>query len=207
MLTRVSNRLAIALSKSSGREADVDYLRYGLEILLGGLVKTILLWGTAYMLGIVPTMVWTFATFALFRSLTGGHHYSTYGRCLTAGLIILNGMAYAAVKLPLFIQREVVWYALIGAVILGFILVYMYAPANHFYKKNTELQKRNLRKFSLVSIAIWALLMYYLFTGYYSIELVLASIMGFFFQICSLHPVTFKTVEVIEHFIDRRSMK
>lgn len=203
MITNVSHRLALVLSKYTEREEDTDYLRYGLEIIIGGFVKMIILFSSAYLLGVLQSMIWVFCTFAFFRALTGGHHYSTYGRCLAAGFILLIGIAYTVVKVEDFVSVSNVTYSLYFITICGFVLAYKYAPSNHFYKKSTEKQKKNLRIFSFISIVCWFVLMYYLIDSSYAMELILASMAGFIFQLSSLHPYTYKLVEKIEKLMER----
>lgn len=203
MITDISNRLALILGKYSEREEDTDYLRYGLEIIIGGLVKIIVLFFAAYLLGVFEPMVWVFGTFAFFRSLTGGHHYSTYGRCLAAGFILLVGIAYTVAKVESFVSLSNVTYLLYFTTIYGFVLAYKYAPSNHFYKKTTRKQKEYLRIFSFIFIVFWFLLVYYFINRLYNMDIILASIAGFLFQLSSLHPYTYKFVAKVETLLER----
>lgn len=203
MITNVSERLAVIIGQYTEREEDTDYIRYGLEILIGGLVKMIVLFSSAYLLGVLQPMIWVFCTFALFRSLTGGHHYSTYGRCLVAGFILLVGIAYTVVKVESFVSLSNVTFILYVTTICGVVLAYKYAPSNHFYKKSTEKQKEKLRLSSFIAIACWFILIYYLIYVSYDMELILASIAGFLFQLSSLHPYTYKFVEEVEKILER----
>lgn len=203
MIASVSHRLALMVGKYAEREEDTDYIRYGLEIIIGGLLKMTILFSVAYLFSVLQPMVWAFCTFAFFRSLTGGHHYSTYGRCLVAGLIMLIGIAYISVTLKDVVPLNYVNYLLYCVSIYGFILAYKYAPSNHFYKKCTEKQKHRLRKFSFIAIFCWFFLVYYLLKTTYTVEILLASILGFIFQVSSLHPHTYKFVEKIEKLLER----
>ncbi|OMP66440.1 accessory gene regulator B family protein [Domibacillus epiphyticus] len=203
MITIISYKAAVLLSEYSEKKDEVDFLRYGIEILLGGFIKIIVLFLTAGILGVFQPMVWVFFTFALFRSLTGGHHYSTYRRCLIAGLVIMTGTSCIASYAAEFIPSDVLLSMLCGSAAMGFYFAYIYAPSNHFYKKSTDKQKEKLRKYSFLMILAWSFLMYILLLTNYSSVLILASILGFSFQMGSIHPYTYKIVNTIETFLNR----
>ncbi|WP_075399381.1 accessory gene regulator B family protein [Domibacillus antri] len=204
MITKISRKLAVTLSTYSGRKNEVDYLRYGIEILLSGWIKVMTLLAAAYILGLFQPLVCVLFTFSFFRTLTGGHHYSTYMRCLTAGLVIMIGASYTAKWAGPFIHTQTLFILVCLSALFGLFLAYRFAPSNHFYKKCTEKQKKTLRKFAFFAIIIWFLLMYTFISIDHSKELIFASILGFVFQMGSIHPYTYKVVYKIEAVLDRR---
>ncbi|MCT8139394.1 accessory gene regulator B family protein [Anaerobacillus sp. CMMVII] len=203
MTNYVSTKIAEALGEYVERKTEVDYIRYGIEIMFNGLIKLLVLLGASYLLGLFHPMLWIFSTFVVFRGLTGGHHYSTFLRCLVVGLTMMLGISYLTVRIKDIFDFNFLIALLFIALTFGLILVYKFAPSNHFYKKCNDYQKNKLRKYSLYAVSLWGLLMYFLITNSYSTELVLASIFGFLFQIGSIHPYSYLFVNKIEKMIER----
>ncbi|UTW70179.1 accessory gene regulator B family protein [Anaerobacillus sp. HL2] len=121
MMTDVSSKLAKTLCNYTNQEQQEDYVRYGLEIILGGLLKLFIILTISEILGIVDIMLAAFLTFAIFRSFTGGHHYSTYGRCLIVGLITMLLISFGAIKLTNFLLMTIYW------------LYYFYHLSMHYF--------------------------------------------------------------------------
>ncbi|OIJ20805.1 hypothetical protein BKP45_08400 [Anaerobacillus alkalidiazotrophicus] len=203
MISIISQRLAEKLYDLVENKHEVDYLRYGIEIILSGFIKLIVLLITALVLGLLQPMITVLFTFVLFRTLTGGYHYSTYGRCLVVGLLMMTGISYFSVKLAVFLNFQILLSLLIISFLLGLILTYRFAPSNHFYKQITDRQKQKLRKYAFIAIVIWSFLICYLLTNSYSLELILASILGFLFQMSTIHPYSYSFVNKIENLIER----
>ncbi|MDG5785901.1 accessory gene regulator B family protein [Evansella sp. AB-P1] len=204
MISYVSEKIAQTLSTYVDRAAEVDYIRYGVEILIRGTIKITVLLLAAYLLDLFFPMLSVLLTFIIFRFLTGGHHYSTYLRCLIAGLIIMLLISFISIKLAFFIDFLGILTLLCFSVLVGLFLSYKYAPSNHFYKKMTESQKKKLKKYSLAAILIWGLLIYSLILTSYSTEIVLASLFGFLFQIGTIHPYSYLIVNKVELILERR---
>lgn len=201
-VSTISRQLAAKLGNSTGKSSEVEYLRYGIEILITGIFKGFCLYFTAYLLNILIEVIWLSLTFVIFRSLTGGHHYSTYRRCLIAGLLIMNGSAFSVQ----FITRTLSpWlsYLIIFAILFGIYSCIKFAPSNHFYRKMTEVQRSKLKSLSLLLIFLWGgLILMLVYTGYTN-ALILSSFLGFMLQIISLYPVSYSITKKIENILDK----
>ncbi|MDQ0252993.1 accessory gene regulator B [Evansella vedderi] len=206
MITHISHRIAVLLCHLSDRNQEVEYVRYGIEIMLGSFLKFVALLGLAYSFGFFQPMVWAIATFVIFRSITGGHHYSTYSRCLFAGVVIFLTISYLSTKLVNIFTGEFYLWILSFSIVYGIILAYFYAPSNHFYKKISVKQQNTLRKLSFFAIFFWGMVMYYFFANYGIQEWILASNLGFIAQLSSIHPLTYKMVDHIEKRLTRGTM-
>ncbi len=204
MISNLSKRLPVILCDYIEKTTEVDYVRYGIETIIRGLIKFLTLFITAYILGLLLPMVIVVFTFSFFRFLTGGHHYSTYRRCLFAGLLSMLAMSFLATKLAFSVGNLEILSLICFSVFVGLFLSYQYAPSNHFYKKITDAQKSKLKNYSLIGIIIWALIMYYLIFRDSSNEIILASIFGFLFQIGTIHPVSYQMVNKVESLLERR---
>ncbi len=74
----------------------IDIFRYGLEIILGGIVKFVSILIVSYILGVFQTTMICIISYIPLRHFGGGVHLSTYYRCLTVGhimFILLGGIA------------------------------------------------------------------------------------------------------------------
>ena len=80
MISNLSNKMAQSLSIYVGRNTEVDYLRYGIEVIIRGFIKFLIIIIVAILFNLVTPMIAILTTFAFFRALTGGYHYSTYLR-------------------------------------------------------------------------------------------------------------------------------
>ncbi|WP_062051888.1 accessory gene regulator ArgB-like protein [Bacillus sp. JCM 19034] len=203
MITIMSRTIAKKLCGYLDKQEEVEYVRYGLEIIIGGLWKWVCLFGAAAILGVVPEMIGTLLTFAIFRVVTGGFHYSTYLRCLIAGLFSM--LAISVIVSHVFVQlNEQVLFILIGCTfIIGLIMIYLYAPSNHFYKKMTNTHRKKLQQMAFVLLFVWVIINYNLVSIYY--EIAWASTLGLLFQLSSTHPLSYKLVSKVENLIDWRS--
>ncbi|OIJ10864.1 hypothetical protein BKP35_13075 [Anaerobacillus arseniciselenatis] len=204
MINIASRRVAEVLSDYVGRPKDVDYIRYGIEIMFRGFIKLFVLFFTAYAFGLLLPMILVWSTFVVFRFLTGGHHYSTYFRCLIVGTISLVSISYFVTKFEYVFGRSELLVLLTFSLIIGLYFSFNYAPSNHFYKKMTKYQKGRLKKVSIITVSIWGNLMFLLIFSSISTVLILASILGFLFQMMSIHPYSYLFVNNVEKLLERR---
>jgi len=94
MIHNLAHFLAGKIAKGADREEDVDYIRYGLEITIGGFLKFFIVITLSLLFGVVKEMLTITISFAVFRILTGGVHMSTYFKCLTTSTILFFIPAY-----------------------------------------------------------------------------------------------------------------
>lgn len=204
MITKLSYQLAETLCHYVKKEEEIDHVRYGFEVILGGLLKLLVMLLIASFLGIVPIMFATFLTFAIIRSLTGGVHFSTYTRCLCLGILLMVGASFIALLLASYLDKTSVYLFLGLATLFALIFTHFYAPSNHNYKSTSQTKKRRLRQLSFFIIILWSLVVFSLLTMNYSHEIILASILGLVFQISSIHPAAYTFTNKIEFVLDWR---
>ncbi|KAB7670742.1 accessory gene regulator ArgB-like protein [Bacillus sp. B1-b2] len=204
MIATISQKLANYLIHYTEQKSEVDYLRYGLEIIISGFIKVMLLFLVALFLGVTASTLIAFTTFALFRILTGGYHYSTYFRCLIAGLFLFIGISISISILEPSTLQHTTSYLLFFSLIVGLIMTYKYAPSNHFYRITTDILNKKLRIIAYIAIVIWYVILQLLLVSQYPMPYILASIFAFLFQFSSLHPYSYRFVHMVEEMIDRR---
>ncbi|MCK0469896.1 accessory gene regulator ArgB-like protein [Halalkalibacter sp. APA_J-10(15)] len=203
MITKISRYVAKRLCMYTNRQQEIEHVRYGLEIILGGMLKWICLMGVAFILGVVPAMVATLLTFSIFRMATGGYHYSTYFRCFIAGLLSMTAISFVASKVMVQYNEQFLFISISIVFIVGLLCIYLYAPSNHFYKKSTKKQRKKLQQFAFILLFIWVILIYNLVN--INAEIVWASVLGLLFQLSSTLPLSYKIVRKVENIIEWRT--
>lgn len=204
MINLASRKVAEVLSDYVGRSKDVDYIRYGIEIMIRGFIKLLVLFFIAYAFGLLLPMIIVWSTFVVFRFITGGHHYSTYLRCLIVGTLSLVSIAYFVTKFEYVFDRSGLLVLSTYTIIIGLYFSFKYAPSNHFYRKMTEHQKGRLKIVSVIAVSVWGNLIFLLIYSSVSTALILASILGFLFQMMSIHPYSYLFVNNVEKLLERR---
>jgi len=189
-------------------ENNRETIRYGLEIILGALLKGIVVLSISYWLGITPYVLAALVTSSALRLLSGGVHCSTYGRCLVFGsaLAILTG-TIAYLTGPYMNKQSLLLFTTLSA-LTGMYIVSKWAPVDSASKPITNKQKRQkYKKISFLYIIVWATVITsfsLLSSGSPSaFSLALASVGGFLAQIFSLSPAGYRLVHNIDHLLSK----
>ena len=156
MISAISKKLANSLGTTLMTSAEqIEIYAYGLEIILGAVIKLILILFLAFLLGTLDTTIILFAFFALFRCFGGGAHLSTYPRCLVFGVCLIVGLGYLA-QTTISIHALIILSAL--SLALNIFTCIKWVPAGTEKKYITEpfLRLRQKQKYFLVIIG-WCL--------------------------------------------------
>ena len=104
----------------------IDIFRYGLEIILGGMIKLIFISIVSYIFGVFQTTMVFIISYIPLRHFGGGVHLSTYCRCLTVGSIIfifLGGIATRQINIVfLYIMTCIIF-------LIGIYIIVKWVPA------------------------------------------------------------------------------
>jgi len=184
MVKALSITLAQALgSQLQSDKAQVEIYAYGMEILLGALIKLILLIIISLIMNILPFTMLVLAAFACFRIPGGGVHLSTYGRCLSAGLLLILGLA--KISESLFLSAEELLLAVILTGIIAIITIILWIPAGTEKKVFTDPeiikgQKVKTAFFMMIWLTAISLLMFFNLYDFV-LAVVLGALAGLFF--------------------------
>lgn len=185
MITKISETLAQKLSEATGRTGQVDEMRYGFEILIGGAINPIILFAVAWILGIFDVCLWLTLTFAGFRIVMGGYHFVTYWRCLLVTLVSLLGASFLATALTFLSEGNMnLIIILTGAI--SILFSFAYVPANGRYMEMKVKQKKRLKKASIYLSVIWMVGMLILIRVDVAPTYVLASTFGLGIQLLTM---------------------
>lgn len=105
-------------------EMELEKIQYGIHIILINIFKLVLLFITAYFLGILNYTIVAFISFAILRSFASGVHANSSIKCIITNYIIFLGNVYLSLSFPL---NKVCISAIF---IISLILVILYAPAD-----------------------------------------------------------------------------
>lgn len=131
---------------------------YGFQIIIGGMVKIAALVALASIIGaLVPTLV-ILLVFATLRSLAGGYHMDTYGKCIATSLALFLA-AGAIVRYTNAYWSNTALIALIAAaVVVCLFVIIKWAPGDTPNKPITEPEeKKKFKRLSIAYVAVWLL--------------------------------------------------
>lgn len=178
-----------------------DTLRFGLEIIFGALIKGITLFSLAYLLAILPEVVFAVAAGSLFRLLSSGAHCTGYRRCLVLGLFIYLAAGVLGLYLEHYISTDSLIYLLLAGHLLSSLCVIAWAPGEAPFKKNTKMSERILFKaLSLAYLNLW-LGTSILVSSYYTPSLALAGFIAVLAQTISFTPPGYKAIHQIDNLL------
>lgn len=87
------------ITKCADEEFSVNKVTYGIEVVVGGLFKLLILLTVNSRLGVAPVTMIVVATAGAFRMLTGGAHCTAYYRCLVSSIVIFPALAILSLEI------------------------------------------------------------------------------------------------------------
>lgn len=185
MITRMSEWLSVKLSEGTDNADKQDEIRYGIEIVFSALITPIVLFFVAFILDLFYLCVVVSITFAIFRAVMGGFHFSSYWRCLTVTLVSMLGAAaivenYSDLFYPVMIVFLVV------TLIIGMWYAIKYVPDNQTYRTNTNEQKYFLKRIAIGLVCLWFLICFVFYLNHIFLDFVFATICGLILQLASM---------------------
>lgn len=195
-----ANHLALQL-KENHEKRRVYY--FGLQALIGELVKTVFLVIISLILGtFLPTLLIS-VFFASLRTLAGGYHMDTYGKCMisTLSIFILAGI---------FAQHTYLYWETTGLLIFtiavfasGIFILKKWAPADTPNKPITEPEEiRKFKRLSISYILVWFPLMLVLL--YFKLNIcVLSGCMGILLSASIVTPLGYRLFQGLSRSLDK----
>ncbi|ABN53560.1 MAG TPA: accessory regulator AgrB [Hungateiclostridium thermocellum] len=175
---------------------------YGFQIVIGALFKGLLLLLLAFITGTMLPALTIVAAFVILRSIAGGYHMKTYGKCIAASL----GMIILAALISKYTAHMLNQISLIAIVVLSFVFssasLIKWAPADNPNRPITD--KKEIKKFrilSMIYIVIWLVLS--LTLVYFKQNMfVLALCLGVILEVFSITPAGIRFFKMIEKGMD-----
>jgi len=192
---RIADYLNQELNFGDSRQS---IIAYGLEILLGGLVKLISFITIPVVLGILPQTWAAMLAATFFRLPAGGAHLTAYHRCLIGYLLTFCLIGVFAKFTVTYIPVNFLFFITLG---LAAMAVVLWVPADTTAKPVISASTRKKAR-------IWAsgVLVFYLCVWYrYSIpqDLLFAASLGLLSQVFTVTPVGYRAMDKLDRFLFR----
>ena len=189
MIEKITQSLTNKIRKNMPEVDDerAEVINYGLQILLGEIPKIFIMFGIAYLLGILKLTLLTFIILMPYRGFSGGFHLKTHIGCIISTCTFYCGVAFLAKTVQL---DSIAKYILIISVwIFGMIMVKKYAPADTesvpILSEKIRKQKKNL---SYISLTLGLIIAGLISTN----AIINIIIFGYFVQTCMITRLAYK---------------
>lgn len=163
-------------------------INFGLEIIIGSVIKLIILFTTYLILGVFIQSFIAMYTFAMVRLTSGGYHCNTAIKCLIVSLV---GFSFIGLISDLFILSNLYYYLI--ALVLLFIVL-LRAPVDPFQRPVSH--KRKILMKTISAILLFALIIlpikYNIDNSYKN-----AILLSICFQVFTITTIGYKTYELI----------
>lgn len=93
--------------KADNVTASKDQIRYGIEVILGALVKGLFIFGLALFHGFYNLLFLCLLAFGVARMYIGGIHLGKLWQCSIVSSLLLNGIVMAAINMPTYLIMPV----------------------------------------------------------------------------------------------------
>ena len=130
MIEKICNYILKKMRKKMPDMTDekAEVIEYGLQIIVGEIPKTILLFVVSFFLGIGWYMIFAYVALMPYRMMSGGFHLHTHLGCIMGSIIVYYGNIYLS---KFLILDNIQKYILIGlSLLFGILMVSFYAPAD-----------------------------------------------------------------------------
>lgn len=200
MVRQASEKLALALGKELEADSDkIDIFRYGLEIILGGLVKVISVVWLSYILGILDTTLICLASYIPIRHFGGGVHLSTYYRCLTVGLTMFLFLG----KLATWnINSNLLLIMLVIIFLFGIYVTVRWAPAKSNSIKMVSVVKIKQKIKTFLFLILWGI-GNIVFIRLTLLNYTLASLLGASVSLLFISPWGYWVIQTLDNIINK----
>lgn len=124
--TFLTNKIKKEMPEIDEERAEV--INYGLQNIIGEIPKVFLLFGIAFLLGILKETVFMFIALAPYRSSSGGLHLKTHMGCIIGTTLFYCGTVFLSQNI---ILEQIAKLILVGVIwFFGLIMIKLYAPAD-----------------------------------------------------------------------------
>ncbi|RYD01536.1 hypothetical protein N752_30000 [Desulforamulus aquiferis] len=182
------------LTTEDSKNRDVAVIAYGLEILLNIGFQVLILVMVGLLLDITQTILAAVIPTIIYRTLSGGSHFSTFWSCTVVSTLIFTFIGYMTKDSNSNI------FLLMAVYILIIIITYLWAPynPNRFFD---NIKKQKLKKASMI---------YLIFVMFSSIglnishPLVDACMVGLVWQSAIITPWGANVIKFLDHILNIR---
>ena len=164
MLNSLSSMIANKFFNNNDKYPKEIYI-YGIELLISSFISTSVILLIGVLTKTFFESVIFLVSFSAIRVYTGGYHSMTYLRCN-----IISASSYVAIVIFLYLFRGFIanLIVLLSGYFLTMILALVFAPVKH---ENKDLDKKDIKKYKLLSVIMITVVFAVCFVGYYIFEI------------------------------------
>lgn len=200
MATRIAAYLAREMEADHTQESRMGF---GLELLLGDLVKLVCILTLAYLLGILEEVFVVMVTASILRLASGGEHCSAYYRCLLGGMICFLSLGWLVQQLNVLLSTVGILISSGAAFLISVFILWRYAPGDTENKPITdEAEKERFKQLSLIIAAIYLAIALDMAIFTDTLPLVLPIAMGMLEQAFTISPWGYHLMHVVDRMLD-----
>ncbi|OOM79825.1 accessory gene regulator B family protein [Clostridium sp. BL-8] len=141
-------------NNTTSSEDDLEKIYYGIQIFWINILKFILLFITAYLLGVLRYTFTAFVIFAILRTFASGVHANSTLQCIIINYILFLGNVYLSLNITLNLNIRTIIY------VISFALLLLYSPAD---TEERPLISKKLRKILKIK-SILVIITFYIIT-------------------------------------------
>jgi len=180
---------------------------YGLQVIIGAIVKVIILFVLALVTDTLLTTFLMTLVFASLRSIAGGYHMDTFGKCL--GVSISMFMVFSIIARYTYQYWNDYQILIFGVITVFFSLfsIYKWAPSDNPNRPITQPSEiKKFKRLSIIYLAICTIICFILiYTKLYMIFLSIA--FGLILEIFSITPVGHTFFDFVKNSLKKRKKK
>jgi len=180
--------------------AQTDSVRYGLEIILGTLIKGVILLTSAYFLGILPQVIIALTCGSLLRLVSGGAHCTSYLRCLSCGLVIYLSTGEIAKYLEKLLSLDLLPAVLLPCYLIMALCACLWAPAEVPYRTMNYEEWILFKSLTLVLLTV-LLTAAFMTSSRIRLSLIMAGLLALLAQTLSFTPLGYLIIGKIDDFL------
>ncbi|NMB33661.1 MAG: accessory gene regulator B family protein [Clostridium sp.] len=175
---------------------------FGLQVVIGAIVKGFLLLLLSAMTGTLVSSIVIVITFVLLRTIAGGYHMNTYGKCIGISLGMFLMSAVISKYTPHMWNGFSIRLILLPTFVLSFLSLVKWAPADNPNRPITS--KKEAKKFKALSIfyiLVWfAINLVLVYFNQYMFSLALC--FGVILEVFTITPLGINFFTKLEHGMD-----
>ncbi len=205
------HELSVKWAAYLARELEADRkaenrMAFGMELLVGELVKLALVISLSWLLGILPEVLTITLTAGLLRLSSGGEHCSAYYRCLIGGISCFTLLGAAVHFLNPSIGSTTLGLLAAGGVLVSGVTLWRFAPGDTANKPiDTDAEKARFKKWALVTLGIYLVMMTIMMQVPSTRMLVLPMLIGILEQTFTVTPWGYRFIHAIDGLLGNRA--
>lgn len=129
-------------------EEEIEVIRYGMQVIFFNIFKVIILFFTAYLLGVFKYTLIAFVSFGLIRTFSSGVHANSGIKCIIGNYVLFLGNVFVSLSFKLNKTSILILF------LISLILIIRYAPAD---SAERPLVSKKLRKALKIKSCITAI--------------------------------------------------